>query len=356
MRIRRRLGALSLAFATLMVGGAALAAVGGELSSRDTGGGSDIATPDGAVSARRAPDAEPAPAPAPAGSPLQAPTADPLPRRGLAVADVDVEPVADDPPRIAILEPENGAEFRVPQIVVMGKTEPGAKVTLEDRAAHQDDEGNWKIEVELHPGKNVLVFQATDAAGNVGKAELVVYFIPEAEWRFTANQRWEVVDEDPATNVYWGTTKPGAEVTIRSEYGHGATHADREGHWETRVEFTDMPCNEPFRVLVQSGDHAKDFKMKKACAVDVAFTAHQRYGECNEPVPYDVFWGTAAPGATIWVESVFGGGVAEAGAEGHWDLRVDFPDAPIGKKFEVVVESSDGGRAVFTFVATGGEV
>ena len=174
--------------------------------------------------------------------------------------------------------------------------------------------------------------------------------------RFTANQRYEIVDEDPAVNYYWGTAQPGAEIKIRSEYGHGATQANRDGKWETRVEFTAMPCNEYFRVVAHTGDKLIDFKMKKACPTVVAFSAHQKYGECSEPTPYDVFWGTAAPGATIHIASAFGGGSTTAGDRGHWELAVEFPDAPPGKVFEVVVESSDGGRAVFTFVNVGVEL
>ena len=33
---------------------------------------------------------------------------------------------------------------------------------------------------------------------------------------------------------------------------------------------------------------------------------------------------------------------------------MNFPEAPVGKKFEVVVEAKYGGRKVFTFVNTGG--
>ena len=164
-----------------------------------------------------------------------------------------------------------------------------------------------------------------------------------------------MVDGDPVVNYYWGTSKPGAEVTVESEYGRGRTTANDDGKWELRVEFPTAPCNEPFRVIAASGDHRQEFKMKRACPVDIAFTAHQKCGECAEPIPFDIFFGTADPGALISVESPYGGGQAEADDSGHWELKVEFPHAPAGEAFEVVVETSDGHRKVFGFVNNGAD-
>jgi hypothetical protein len=85
------------------------------------------------------------------------------------------------------------------------------------------------------------------------------------------------------------------------------------------------------------------------------FTAHQKYGSCGEEIPYDVFYGTAAPGAKIIAVSPYGGNTTTAGENGKWDMKVKFPEAPKGKVFEIVIESTDGGREVFGFVNTGGE-
>ena len=170
------------------------------------------------------------------------------------------------------------------------------------------------------------------------------------DYEFTAHQRYEIVDEDPATNGYWGTSKPGSLVVVESRFGAGRTETNDDGHWELKVEFNDMPCNECFKVVASSGDHQQAFEMKRACRVDVEFTAHQQYGECREDTPYDVFWGTAAPGADIKVDSPYGSGSTTANDDGHWELKVEFPTAPAGKKFEVSVTSSDGGSAGFGFV------
>jgi hypothetical protein len=73
----------------------------------------------------------------------------------------------------------------------------------------------------------------------------------------------------------------------------------------------------------------------------VAWSAHQAYGVCEEDPPFDVFYGTAQPGSTITVTSDFGGGTTTAGEGGEWELRVYFPEAPIGQKIKVWVSSGE---------------
>ena len=81
------------------------------------------------------------------------------------------------------------------------------------------------------------------------------------------------------------------------------------------------------------------------------FSAWQTYGSCSEPLPYDVFGGTAKPGGTVTVVSPYGSGSTTADAEGTWSLRVDFPTAPYGETFEVKVKDEFGHKKVFSFVS-----
>lgn len=106
-------------------------------------------------------------------------------------------------------------------------------------------------------------------------------------------------------------------------------------------------------VTVYLVGHDKEGPKEEPKTVD--FSAHQKYGSCGEVVPYDVFYGTASPGTKIWVASPYGEGMTVAGDNGGWDLKVKFPSAPAGKTFEVVVETSEGDRKVFTFINTGGD-
>jgi hypothetical protein len=144
-------------------------------------------------------------------------------------------------------------------------------------------------------------------------------------------------------------------VRVESRHGDGRTTVGDGGEWKLRVEFPTAPCNEPFPVRVSSGDHVAEFRMKYACPAQVEFTAHQLYGSCGEEIPYDVFHGTAAPGATVSVRSAYGSGDTTVPDGGKWEIRVDFPDAPFDEPFMVTVTSSAGGDATFWFVRTGGD-
>jgi hypothetical protein len=352
--------------------------------------------------------------------------------------------VDETPPPLAILFPENEQHFKEDHIAFEGETEPGAHVFAGPYEADVDEEGNWRIVLILSPGGNLVTFTATDEAGNTSEASVKVFLDEdkdEPKTEFSAHQKWEVVDGSPATNVYYGTAAPGTKIWVGSQFGEGSTEANDGGEWELKVKFPEAPCNESFKVVVESNaGHRKEFRMKYVCAtydftvhqthgentepwtkfygtgspgttvwigseygsvethvesngewaatlhfnddlpankeikvvvegeggraefgfywvvedaVHVEFTANQKFGSCGEAVPYDIFWGTATPGATIWVESPYGGGTTTAGEAGKWDIQVEFPEAPVGESFTVVIESSDGGRATFSFVRTG---
>ncbi|MDH5421642.1 MAG: hypothetical protein OEY55_07555 [Acidimicrobiia bacterium] len=77
----------------------------------------------------------------------------------------------------------------------------------------------------------------------------------------------------------------------------------------------------------------------------VEFSANQVYGTCPSSPPFDVFWGTAQPGSKVIVTSDYGGGSVFANAEGGWELRVEFPEAPADVFFLVTAKSVATGRA-----------
>jgi len=83
------------------------------------------------------------------------------------------------------------------------------------------------------------------------------------------------------------------------------------------------------------------------------FTANQKYGSCGEDVPYDVFYGTARPGAKITATSEYGSNSTTAGEHGKWEMKVKFPDSPSGKTFNVIIKASTGQSKTFTFTNTG---
>jgi hypothetical protein len=80
-----------------------------------------------------------------------------------------------------------------------------------------------------------------------------------------------------------------------------------------------------------------------------AFTAEAVYGTCAEVPPYDVYQGTGQPGTVVEVSSPYGSGRTEVGENGMWEVRVYFPEAPLGETFEVLVEDSLGRKKSFGF-------
>ncbi|GMQ92683.1 MAG: hypothetical protein BMS9Abin12_0160 [Acidimicrobiia bacterium] len=93
---------------------------------------------------------------------------------------------------------------------------------------------------------------------------------------------------------------------------------------------------------------ADDGKAEKA-----TFVAHQTYGSCSEEIPYDIFYGSAAPGAKITARSAYGGNSTTANENGSWEMKVTFPDAPSGKAFNVTIKASTGQSKTFSFTNTG---
>ena len=154
------------------------------------------------------------------------------------------------PPVIDITFPENRQRFAEPGITIKGTTEPGATVTLGERKADLGDAGQWRIRVELEPGRNRFVVVATDAAGNSARSAVVVlYDAPELE-PFTAHATFGSCELDPPYDVYYGRGEPGSAISVSSEFGSGATTVGLDGGWEVKVFFPEAPPGKVFPVTV----------------------------------------------------------------------------------------------------------
>jgi len=80
------------------------------------------------------------------------------------------------------------------------------------------------------------------------------------------------------------------------------------------------------------------------------FTANQKYGSCELPVPYDIFSGKTKPGATVTISSPYGNGSTTANGEGVWSVKVEFPTAPYNETFVVSATDYVGTTKTFEFV------
>jgi hypothetical protein len=240
-----------------------------------------------------------------------------------------------------------------------GTATPGTKVWVGseygDASTQADSSGEWLVRVKFPEAPCNETFKVVVEAEGNHRSEFRMKYVC-ASHEFTAHQKYGE-NESPWTKFY-GTGVPGTTVWVGSDFGTAQTIVEGNGEWLVKLHFNDnLPANKEVGVVVEGEGGRAEFGffwIVKETA-EVEFTANQKYGSCGEAVPYDKFYGTAAPGSTIWVESPYGSGTTTAGVEGHWDIRVDFPEAPVGEPFTVVVESSDDGRATFTFTRTSGE-
>ena len=159
--------------------------------------------------------------------------------------------------------------------------------------------------------------------------------------------------------TFGGTAKDGVTVH-RGKY----TATPSDARWSMELVLSPGKNKVSFKAIDANGntevesvtvyyDAPQDEEKPKDPPKDVKFTANQKYGSCGEAIPYDKFWGTAQPGATIKATSPYGSGSTKADEKGNWYLKVKFPDAPVGETFKVTITSTDGGSATFKFTNTG---
>lgn len=153
-----------------------------------------------------------------------------------------------------------------------------------------------------------------------------------------------------------GTTEPGATVFA----GQYEASVDGAGNWSivlvlspgangARFVATDAAGNQAEARVTVHYDVPETTTTTKAPKDEIKFTAYSVYGSCEENPPFDVYYGTAPPGTPIYVESEFGNGATEANADGAWELKVYFPEAPGNTEFTVKVKDNVGNKFLFGF-------
>jgi len=158
------------------------------------------------------------------------------------------------PPRFVISSPANGAEVHERVILVKGQVEPGATVSFGDRRARVDGD-DWKIEVELEKGKNILGFEAVDEAGNSTRRSITVYYVRKGD---TMPPRFEITspvnesETDDRVIEVSGGVEPGAKVY------HGERRAHIEGDaWKIEVELEKGKNVLYFKAYDEAGNYTK---------------------------------------------------------------------------------------------------
>ncbi len=81
------------------------------------------------------------------------------------------------PPVLGLYEPADGSNTTLPAVHVLGWSEPGATVTVNDVVAGVDRNGLFAVTIALVPGNNSILLVARDATGNTVLALVRVEFI-----------------------------------------------------------------------------------------------------------------------------------------------------------------------------------
>ncbi len=82
-------------------------------------------------------------------------------------------------PKLEISSPSDGFETKEKELLIKGKVDPGVTVTINDRVAIVDDEGNFSGYYSLSEGDNKIKVVGTDLAGNSTMSEITVKFSPK---------------------------------------------------------------------------------------------------------------------------------------------------------------------------------
>lgn len=86
----------------------------------------------------------------------------------------------NEPPKLEIIEPVDGTTFwnESNKTVIVGTTEPGVNLLINDHFVVVDKEGNFRHPLTLSIGENNFNIRATDKAGNQTNKNLTLNYSP----------------------------------------------------------------------------------------------------------------------------------------------------------------------------------
>jgi hypothetical protein len=151
-----------------------------------------------------------------------------------------------------------------------------------------------------------------------------------------------------------GETEPGATVTA----GRYEADVTEGGRWSIVLVLEAGPNRATFTAADPAGNETTativvhlDVTDKPPDEPPHEFTAHAEFGSCSEVPPFDVYYGTGAPGSVIRIRSEFGSGETVVNERGRWEVKVLFPEAPFGETFRVTVRDDGGHQKRFEFTS-----
>ncbi|MDO9547990.1 MAG: FecR domain-containing protein [Candidatus Marinimicrobia bacterium] len=119
------------------------------------------------------------------------------------------------PPFLLVNKPGNEESVYQPVITISGDAEADADLLINSDSATIDKSGKFSHQYKLAPGKNTILIQAIDKAGNVSKTERIIYFNADDNL-INLNSKSTVVT-NMSEYALTGSTKPGCQISINGQ-------------------------------------------------------------------------------------------------------------------------------------------
>ena len=238
-----------------------------------------------------------------------------------------------------------------------GTGNPGVGILAQSEYGTEDarvgENGEWWLPVEFGGLTETTTFPITITTTE-GFSGTYWFTYVKKNHEFTLNQKY--FESHEPYEKFYGTGNPGVGILAQSEFGAADARVGENGEWWLPVEFGGLTETTTFPITVSTTEGFSGTYWFTYVAKVHEFTANQQYGSCSENPPYDVFWGTTAPGSVVEIWSPYGSARIEVGESGGWEKKVFFEGAPVGETFEVSVGDSNGNVKTFTFTRLeGGE-
>lgn len=230
-----------------------------------------------------------------------------------------------------------------------GTAAPGTKIELLSKYgnARMVTEGSeWYLKLHFEGLTGATSFPIVLETSTGRRMEFSFTYKPKAV-EFSAYQKYHT-NSDP-WEKFSGTAMPGTVIELGSKYANARLVT--EGYeWYLKLHFEGLAEATTFPIVLHTSTGiAMDF-MFTYQPKPIEFSATQKYESCSDPEPYNKYYGTATPGATITVTSDYGSAGTVAAGNGEWLVPVFFTGATHGAPFLVTVSDSEGHSKTFEFV------
>lgn len=127
---------------------------------------------------------------------------------------VDLTVIRDTiPPPLLVTEPSSGVWVNYPTVIVKGTSEPLATVSVGGQLAIVQSNGSFEVPVALMEGGNIIDLTATDEAGNMATAQVIVNVDTVPPYLFV-NEPTDGFQTKDVNLLVSGMTEPSANLTV----------------------------------------------------------------------------------------------------------------------------------------------